>query len=70
MGSRVGGHTRDMTIHTRAAPVEDNVADTADQVTGRLEGTRVLSDVAAALTRVADAVGWHVPIVAAFRHHW
>jgi uncharacterized membrane protein len=59
-----------MTIHTRAAPVEDNVADTADQVTGRLEGTRVLSDVAAALARAADAVVPTGPVRDVARGRW
>ena len=59
-----------MTMHTSATQVEDRVADTADQLTGRLEGSPALTSVAAALSRAADAVVPSGPVRDLARGRW
>jgi uncharacterized membrane protein len=58
------------TTEPRRAPVEDRVADAADQATGRIEGSEGLSSVGAALRRVADAVVPTGPVRDAARGRW
>jgi uncharacterized membrane protein len=59
-----------MTNEPRRAPVEDRVAATADQAAGRIERSRGLSSVGAALQRVADAVVPAGPVRDAARGRW
>jgi uncharacterized membrane protein len=59
-----------MTMHTSAAQVEDRVADTADQLTGRIEASPLLTTVAAALSRAADVVVPAGPVRDVARGRW
>jgi uncharacterized membrane protein len=58
------------TTEPRRAPVEDRVADAAEQAPGRIEGSQGLSSVGAALRRVADAVVPGGPVRDAARGRW
>jgi uncharacterized membrane protein len=58
------------TTEPRRAPVEDRVADAAEKVPGRIEGSQGLSPVGAALRRVADAVVPAGPVRDAARGRW
>jgi uncharacterized membrane protein len=59
-----------MTTEPHRAPVEDRVAATADRAAGRIEGSRGLSSVGAALQRVADVVVPAGPVRDAARGRW